>query len=356
MRKYHPLTVAALRAETKDSVRIALALPDSLRDEFGFLPGQHVPIQATVDGKNLRRTYSLCSAPDGDLLEIGVRVQDGGQFSNYAAESLKVGDTLEVMPPVGRFHIEQDAAAPRRCLAIAAGSGITPILSIVRATLERDSESSVVLFYGNRRQQSTMFIDDLNALKNRFPTRLTLQFLFSREEQEFPLMGGRLDAEKLRELYALHCEEQPPDVAYVCGPDSLIPDVTAELESLGMPAEQIFAERFGATRTPAPREPEQSGAAEPAVDVTVIMDGHERTFSVSAAATSLVDAAAENGVELPYSCKGGVCATCRAHLRDGEVEMRVNYGLEPWELEKGYVLACQARPKSKRITLDYDRT
>lgn len=356
MRKYHPLTIASLRDETNDSVRIALTVPEPLRGEFDFLPGQHVPVQATVDGKRLRRTYSLCSAPGADLLEIGVRVQDGGQFSHFAAEQLKVGDTLEVMPPVGRFHIEQDAPSGRRCLAIAAGSGITPILSIVRAILERDADSSVILLYGNRRQQSTMFIDDLCALKNRYPTRLVLQFLFSREDQEFELMGGRLDAEKLRAMYDLHCVATPPDVAYVCGPDSLIPDVTRELVKLGIPADRIHAERFGAARGPAEKRPAAASQEEASIDVTVVMDGHERTFAVPADAPNLVDAAADSGVELPYSCKGGVCATCRTHLRDGEVDMRVNYGLEPWELEQGYILACQATPKSQRITLDYDRT
>ncbi|MEM7503556.1 MAG: 2Fe-2S iron-sulfur cluster-binding protein [Pseudomonadota bacterium] len=356
MRKYHPLEIESLRTETNDSVRISLAVPEALRAEFDFLPGQHVPVQATVDGKRLRRTYSLCSAPGAECLEIGVRVQDGGQFSGFAAQALKVGDTLDVMPPVGRFHVEQDAPAGRRCLAIAAGSGITPILSIVRATLERDADSSVVLFYGNRRQQSTMFIDDLCALKNRYPTRLVLQFLFSREDQEFELMGGRLDAEKLNELFDLYCDAAPPDVAYICGPDSLIPDVTDALIQRGVPAESIYAERFGAARGAGPKPPAAARQEAPSVDVTVIMDGHERTFAVPADAPNLVDAAADNGVELPYSCKGGVCATCRTHLRDGDVEMHVNYGLEPWELEQGYILACQARPTSRRVTLDYDRT
>lgn len=357
MRQFHPLTVSSVDRETPDSMRIGLTVPDDLRPEYDFLPGQHLPIELTLGGKRIRRTYSICSSPGVSPMEIGVRVQEGGQFSGFVAEQLSVGDELQVMPPIGQFHAQIDRNKARDCLAFAAGSGITPILSIVRATLEAEPESRVVLFYGNRRQLSTMFIDDLYALKNRYPERLQLHFLFSREEQEFPIMGGRLDAGKIRELYQAFCGHVEPDDVFVCGPDTMIATVTDTLVELGVDRESIHAERFGVPRKPQSAQPAAATNSKPGktVDVTVIMDGHRRSFTMAAAGANLVDAAAAQGVELPYSCKGGVCATCRTHLRRGAVRMDSNYGLEPWEVEKGYILACQSHPTSDELVVDYDQ-
>ena len=339
-------------------MRVGLDVPGELQDEFAFLPGQHLPIEIVVDGKRVRRTYSICSAP-GDLpLEIGVRVQDGGRFSGFVAERLQVGDQLQVMPPVGQFHADIDREKARDCIAFAAGSGITPILSIARAVLEGEPESRFALFYGNRNQRSTMFIDDLYALKNRYPERLQLQFLFSREPQEFPLMDGRLDADKVRELYRAFCGGVEPSDAFVCGPDTMIATVTETLVDLGMKPAAIHVERFGAPRKP--RSPGQATVSPPelekTVDVTIVMDGHRRTFRMAAEGVNLVDAAAAAGIDLPYSCKGGVCASCRTYLTRGTVRMESNYGLEPWEVEKGYILACQSEPEAAELVLDYDRT
>jgi len=355
MKKYVPLTVDAKCLETRDSVRIALAVPDDLKASFDFLAGQHLPISIVHDGKTLRRTYSICSSPGVWPLEIGVRVQPGGRFSEYAANELDVGDELQVMPPFGQFHVGPASDKGRRYVAIAAGSGITPILSIVASILRSEPTSVVTLFYGNRKQSTTMFIDDLYALKNRYPARLQLQFVFSREDQEFPIAAGRLDADKLRELYTAFCRGSAPDEAYVCGPDTMIDTVTDTLVELGMPRENVHSERFGAPRRGAAEQPGTATDADGA-HVTVILDGHKKDFDMAATDANIVDAAAEHGIELPYSCKGGVCATCRCHLRDGEVEMAINYGLEPWELEKGYILACQSRPKSPSLVLDYDKT
>jgi ring-1,2-phenylacetyl-CoA epoxidase subunit PaaE len=358
MRQYHTLTVAKITEETPDSVRIRLQVPDDLKAEFDFLPGQHLPVEAIVDGKKLRRTYSICSAPGEWPLEIGIRVQQGGAFSGYAANDLCVGDPLQVMPPFGRFHASIDSSAARFCLAFAAGSGITPILSIIRATLEGEPNSRVVLFYGNRRQQSTMFIDDLYALKNRFPDRLQLNFLFSREEQELPILSGRLDSAKVRELYEHFCSALEPTDAYICGPDTMIATVTDVLASLGMDEAAIYSERFGTARKPSMKAPADDASIDDGhqAEISVIMDGHRKTFKMPMEGAAIVDAASEQGIELPYSCKGGVCATCRTHVREGEVRMDSNYGLEPWEVEKGFVLACQAHPLSETVVLDYDKT
>ncbi len=354
MKQFHPLKVVAKQQETRDSVRIALEVPEALRPTFAFRPGQHLPVQAMLDGKRLRRTYSICSGLGEWPLEIGVRVQPGGQFSEFAADKLAVGDELEVMPPTGRFHVDLDPGNYKFYLGFAAGSGITPILSIAKSILNGEPGSRFALFYGNRKQNTTMFIEDLYALKNQYPDRLQLHFVFSREEQEFEINAGRIDAGKVAELYAHFCRGDHADEAFVCGPDSMIATVTAALTDLGMRADTIHAERFGVKRGKKPA-PVKSAASKQTTTVTVIMDGHKKSFDMARDGVSIVDAAAESGVELPYSCKGGVCATCRTHLREGEVRMEANYGLEPWEVEAGFVLACQSTPVGEAILLDYDK-
>ena len=356
MKQFHPLKIVRIGPETTDSVRIALAVPAGLESEYEFLPGQHLPFDITIDGKKLRRTYSICSAVDEHPLEIGVRVQPGGVFGEYAASRLAVGDTLDAMPPAGHFHVELDKGRARDYLGFAAGSGITPILSMIKSILETEPQSRFVLFYGNRKQATTMFIEDLYALKNRYPERLQLHFVFSREEQEFPIAAGRLDADNVRELYAHFCKGLHPAEAFVCGPETMIQTVTETLIELGMPADKVHSERFGVPRRD-PREKRQAATKVAGhATVTVIMDGHKKTFEMRREDDNIVDAAADNGIDLPYSCKGGVCATCRCHVREGEVTMAANYGLEPWEVESGYVLACQSRPVSDSVLLDYDKT
>lgn len=356
MKQFHPLTVAAKSFETRDSIRIALEVPLQLRDEYAFKAGQHLPIQIERDGKKLRRTYSICSEEGEWPLQIGVRVQQGGQFSEYALSHLRAGDTLDVMPPNGQFHVSLDGKNEKSYIGFAAGSGITPILSIVTSVLRDEPASRFALFYGNRTQNTTMFIDDLFALKNRYPDRLQLHFLFSREEQEFEVASGRLDDAKIRELFRHFCAGDAPDEAFVCGPDTMIKTVTTALVDLGMQADTVHSERFGVARkssgTPAPAVADTTELAK----VTVVMDGHRKSFEMPRSGINIVDAAADQGVDLPYSCKGGVCATCRTHVQKGEVNMAVNYGLEPWELEKGFVLACQSTPVSDEVLLDYDKT
>jgi len=356
MRNFHPLTVVSKTNETRDSVRIAFDVPEDLRDEFSFQPGQHLPIQIERDGKRLRRTYSICSAEGHWPLEIGVRIQPGGQFSEIVSNELRVGDSLDVMPPTGRFHLSPERTDGKVHIGFAAGSGITPILSIVASILKAEPNSRFALFYGNRKQNTTMFIEDLFALKNQFPERLQVHFVFSQEEQEFEISGGRIDGKKVAQLWERFCSGMEVDEAWICGPDSMIDTVSGALVELGMPTESVKFERFGAPRKgkkPAAPEAVESGEV---VQVTVIMDGHKKRFKMPRSGTNIVDAAAEQGIELPYSCKGGVCATCRTHVRSGEVVMATNYGLEPWEVEKGFVLACQSTPTTDEILLDYDKS
>ena len=353
MKQFHSLKVVARTPEAADAIRIALDVPEDLRDEFAFRPGQHLPIAFERDGKKLRRTYSICSPAGAWPLEIGVRIQPGGAFGEFAANELQVGDTLDVMPPTGRFHLPDELIDGEFHVGFASGSGITPVLSIASSVLEGSPNSRFALFYGNRRQNTTMFIEDLYALKNRFPERLQLHFVFSREEQEFEIAGGRLDADKVGELIRRFCAGCDIDAAWVCGPDSMIESVNEGLAQAGLAADAIHAERFGVPRGKRPEAVTVSGEQ---VTVTVIMDGHRKSFEMPRAGVSIVDAAAGQGIDLPYSCKGGVCATCRTHLREGEVNMAVNYGLEPWEVEQGFVLACQSTPESAALLLDYDKS
>ncbi len=356
MKQFHPLTIERIEHETTDSVRIALAVPDAFESDYEFLPGQHLPFQITVGGKKLRRTYSICSGVDERPLQIGIRVQPGGVFSEHAASRLSVGDTLDAMPPAGHFHVDLDKGNAKDYLGFAAGSGITPILSMIKSVLESEPQSRFALFYGNRKQATTMFIEDLYALKNRYPERLQLHFVFSREEQEFPIYAGRLDADKVRELYAGFCGGLEPAEAFVCGPDTMIRAVTDTLMALGLPADHVHSERFGVPRDGAAARPATVAKSVDKATVTVIMDGHKKTFEMRRDDDNIVDAAADNGIDLPYSCKGGVCATCRCHIREGQVTMAANFGLEPWEVQAGFVLACQSRPVSDSILLDYDKT
>ena len=356
MKQFHSLIVAAKEQETRDSVRIALDVPQELREEYAFQPGQHLPIQIERDGKKVRRTYSICSEKDQWPLEIGVRIQPGGQFSEYAANELAVGDQLDAMPPNGQFHANLDATNDKHYLGFAAGSGITPILSIIASILASEPKSRVSLFYGNRKQGTTMFIEDLYALKNRYRQRLQLHFLFTQEEQEFPIASGRLDGAKIRELFACFCKGTSPAEAFVCGPDTMTNVVSDALVDLGMHRDNVHVERFGAPRRTGKAAKVSTTTDAELATVTVIMDGHKKSFDMPRAGTNIVDAAAEHGVELPHSCKGGVCATCRTHVREGEVEMATNFGLEPWEVEKGFVLACQSTPLSQAVLLDYDKT
>jgi len=356
MKQFHALTIERIERETADSIRISLAVPDEFESEYEFLPGQHLPFEITVGGRKLRRTYSICSGVDERPLEIGVRVQPGGTFSEFAATGLAVGDTLAAMPPGGRFHVDLDKAHSKDYIAFAAGSGITPILSMIKSVLEAEPHSRFALFYGNRKQSTTMFIEDLYALKNRFPRRLQLHFVFSREEQEFAVAEGRLDAAKVRELFAHFCAGLKPAEAFVCGPDTMIQAVTDTLVELGMPAAHVHSERFGIPRKATPLPGAGSDRAADHAQITIIMDGHKKEFEMRRDDDNIVDAAADHGIDLPYSCKGGVCATCRCHVREGKVTMATNYGLEPWEVDAGFVLACQSRPLSDAVLLDYDKT
>ncbi|MEH3146744.1 MAG: phenylacetate-CoA oxygenase/reductase subunit PaaK [Methylobacterium frigidaeris] len=357
---FRRLTVRDVRRETPDAVSIAFAVPDQERGAFGFSPGQYLTLRTTLDGEEVRRSYSICSGADDGELRIAVKRVDGGLFSCFANEAIGAGDAIEVMPPMGRFGIEAkpDEVKPdeaRTFAGFASGSGITPILSIVRTVLAREPESRFFLFYGNRATGSILFREALEDLKDRFLDRLSVFHVLSRESQDIAILNGRLDGEKAELFLRTIVPARLIDHAFVCGPSDMIDTVTGALTGAGVAPERIHTERFtpaGDGRLRAVR-PVAAGTA-PASEATIITDGIATRVPVLAGETVL-DAATRAGLDLPYSCRGGMCCTCRAKLVEGEAEMEVNYSLEPWEIEAGFVLTCQARPTSGRVTVDFDQ-
>jgi ring-1,2-phenylacetyl-CoA epoxidase subunit PaaE len=363
MLRFHPLRVAEVSPDAEDAVAIALEVPEELRGEYHGDAGQHVVVRASIEGEDTRRTYSLVSAPGEVPLRIVPRVHELGRMSRYLAEELRVGDSLEVLPPNGSFTVRDGALPPEATfVAFAAGCGITPVLAIVRELLARGAQR-VIVFYGNTGTARAMCLEALLALKDRYLGRLALHFVMSREPQEVELYNGRLGAARVRELAASLFRPQEVTGYFVCGPGDMIEQVSAALRELGVEAARIHAEHFTvATAAPVAEEP---AAEEPAAqtphsapagiaEVTVRMDGRRRSFTMRMGEETVLDAAARAGIELPFSCRAGVCSTCRTKVISGQVEMAQNYALEEGELAEGYVLACQSRARTSTLELDYD--
>ena len=356
MLKFVPLRVLEAHGEAEDAVSLLLEVPEAARDAFQSQAGQHVVVRAQVQGEEQRRTYSLVNAAGELPLRIVARVHPQGRLSRHLAASIRAGDVLEVMPPNGSFAPRVSSRTHGTYVAFAAGCGITPVFSIVKSVLEREPASRVLLFYGNRSSARTMLLQDLLALKDRYLERLSLHFVMSREPQEIELLNGRLDAHKVRALARLWRPASVDDY-FVCGPGNMIDEVSGVLRSLGVADERIHAEHFAAAEA-VPLGPHTSDAGVAArtgvTQVSILMDGRRRTFEMPTRAETILDAAARAGLELPFSCKAGVCSTCRTKLVKGQVEMAQNYALEDWELEQGFILACQAQPQSSQIELSYD--
>jgi len=357
MSKFHPLRVARVDRETRDAVAITFAVPDELADLYRFEPGQHLTLRTTVDGADVRRSYSICSAPRDGVLRIAVKRCTGGRFSTFANERLAVGDTLEVMPPLGHFGVAADPGAVRHHVAFAAGSGITPVLSIAKATLAAEPRSQFTLFYGNRASASVMFREELAALKDVYLDRFSLVHVLSRETQDIELLHGRIDADRADALLRHWAPVDDVDVVYLCGPDAMMQAVKALLEARGVPASRIRIERFASSIPRHEHKPAALPQGSPTeTEVTVILDGATRSFTLDRTKDSILEAGLRHGIELPYSCKGGVCATCRCRVVEGEVDMDANFALEDYEVARGFVLACQSYPAGDRVTVDFDQT
>ena len=349
--KFHRLRIAEVRRETADSVSLRFEVPPELAHEYRFAPGQHLNLRARLDGEELRRSYSVCSGLDDGELRVAVKKVAGGRFSAWINESLRAGDAIDVMTPEGRFHTPLDPAHAKHYVAFAAGSGITPILSLARTMLAREPRSRFTLIYGNRRQSSVMFHEALEDLKDRYLSRCALYHVFSREAQEVELFNGRIDAAKVRAFLAALVPAETIDAAFLCGPASMIDEVESALAAAGVPAAHVHVERFGTPSTGAAPEP-VTDAAE--ARVTLLIDGLRREVDFHREHGSILEAGRAAGLDLPFSCKGGMCCTCRAKLLEGEVRMRKNFALEPADVAAGFVLTCQSYPLTGRVVLSYD--
>lgn len=363
---FRTLTVSAVQRLTDDAVAVTFDVPPEHAEEFRFVQGQHLTVRrpgGAQDGAGeARRTYSICSpAPDGPL-RIGVKRLEGGAFSCFANDALKPGDTLEAMPPLGGFNVPLDPGAARAHVAVAAGSGITPVLSLAATTLAREPESTFTLVYANRTSRDVMFLEELNDLKDRHPARFQLLHVLSREQGEAPLTSGRIDAERMGELLGVLPDTGGVAHWYLCGPQEMVETVTGVLTDRGVPRERVHFELFHVEGAPPPRRrraPEAGGAAggsAPAASTrfTFTLDGRTSTVDTDGDAEPLLGAALRVRADAPFACRGGVCGTCRARLCEGEVDMPVNYALEPAEIEAGYILTCQSRPMGAEVAVDYD--
>jgi len=357
MSKFHPLTVSQVRNETRDTIAVTFTVPPELRDNFTFQQGQYLTLRAQIDNEDVRRSYSICSAVQEGALRVAIKRTQGGLFSSWANDTIKPGVTLEVMPPMGHFNVPLDATNNKHYLAFAAGSGITPILSIIKTTLATEPNSRFTLFYGNRASSSVIFKDELSDLKDIYMERLKLAYVMSREQQDIELFNGRITKDKAAQFLRHWVRAEDIDVAFICGPEDMMLGVSEALQEAGMPKSNIKIELFAAS---IPKHQHKPRAIDPLAgrhetEVTVIMDGNASTFTMDQDKESLLDAGLRAGIDMRYSCKGGVCSTCRCKLLDGKVDMDVNYALEDYEIARGYVLSCQSFPITDKVVIDFDQ-
>ena len=338
---FHKMTVRSVRADTRDAAVM------TLEPVLAFTPGQHLVVRATINGEEVRRSYSICSALQDGTLRIGVKRAPGGLFSNWLLDNVRMGDTLECMAPAGEFHVPLDSASRRNYVAFAAGSGITPVFSIVKTTLLAEPRSTFTLFYGNRASSTVMLREELADLKDRFMDRFSLIHILSREQQDIDLFNGRITGDKARELLARFAPLAQLDTVFLCGPAGMIESVRPVLEGVRVKTE-YFAPPDEMPRSHAVSE---AGAN---CEVTLVLDGATYQYTLRGSSESVLDGALRSGIDVRYSCKSGVCATCRAKLISGQVDMDANYALEDYEVARGFVLCCQSFPASKAVTVDFD--
>ena len=358
MSRFHNLTIQSVTRETPDCVSVALAVPDELRDTFRYTPGQYLTLRRHHGGEELRRSYSICSSPLDKELRVAIKKVPGGRFSTLAVDDgLRPGDTLEVMPPQGRFSPTLHPAQVRRYLLVAAGSGITPVFSIAKTVLLTEPGSHVYLVYGNRGRNSIIFKEAIEALKNKFLNRLSVFHVLSREQGDSDLFFGRIDQEKMSQLLRQLIPSTRLDDCYICGPEEMIHGVRAALTDAHVPAEKVHFELFATaagTRSAAVAA-RPVGDDDQKSEVAVQLDGRTYRLDMSYYGDTILDAALAVGADAPYSCKNGMCSTCRARVTAGTAAMDVNYSLDEAEVAAGYILTCQARPTSEQVRVDFDQ-
>ena len=353
---FHKLKVKEVKTETPDCVSIAFVVPQDLQTQFLFEQGQNITIKKEIDGEEVRRSYSICSAPFENELRVAVKKVEGGKFSNYANTLLKAGDILDVLPPTGKFNTKLQITNHKQYLAFAAGSGITPVVSIIKTTLQTEPESQFTLVFGNRGRHSIIFFEELEALKNKYLNRFNLINILSREKTDAPISFGRIDPDKLSELNKL-IDYKNTDEFFICGPEEMIFCVKDFLEQMNIDKKKIHFELFttpGQNKSSVISSRSSVANSGPKSKITVKLDGRSFDFDLGFNSENILDAALKQGADLPFACKGGVCCTCKAKLLEGEVEMDVNWGLEQEEVEQGYILTCQSHPKTEKVIVDFD--
>lgn len=356
MSKFHILQVTAVKRETRDAVTASLEVPPALADIFRYTQGQHLTLRTEINQEDVRRSYSICTAVQDRALRVAIKRVSGGLFSNWANDHLAPGMQIEVLPPEGHFNVPLAAENEKHYVAFAAGSGITPILSIIKTTLISEPKSRFTLFYGNRASSSVIFREELGNLKDSYLQRFRLVFVLSREQQDIELFNGRIDGTKVEALLKFWIDLKDIDAVFLCGPRGMIDDVSAALQGNGVAKDRIKVELFASGLPTTGRLVHADtvpGQAQ--CEVTVIQDGRTRNFSFDKNRETLLNAALSQGMELPYSCKGGVCSTCRCKLISGEVDMDVNYTLEDYEVARGYILACQSYAVTDKLVIDFDQ-
>ncbi|WP_169545977.1 1,2-phenylacetyl-CoA epoxidase subunit PaaE [Sneathiella aquimaris] len=358
MSVFHSLTISDVVRETKDAISVSFDVPEKLRDAYRFEQGQHLTLKAEINGEDVRRSYSICSAVGDPELKVAIKKIDDGVFSTFANENFKPGQVMDVMVPQGRFNTPLDPHHSKNYLLVAAGSGITPIISILKTILKTEEKSKVTLIYGNRTVSSILFLEQIEDLKNQYQNRLNLIHILSREEQDAALFNGRINREKCETLFDGALDVRSFDDAFICGPESMIMDVQGFLIDNGLPKDHIHFELFITDAAIAaankPKQDPHANDAGPEHTVSVILDGQTTEVGIPEEGVSILDAALEKGVDLPFACKGGVCSTCRAKVIQGEVRMDLNYALEDDEVAEGFVLTCQSHPTSDDVIVDFD--
>ncbi len=352
---FSPLRIKEIRKETADCVSVVFDIPEALKSSFAFKQGQSLTMRAMINNEEVRRTYSICSSPLDNECRIAVKKVEGGLFSTFANEQLKKGDTLDVMQPVGKFYTELNPAQSKKYVAFAAGSGITPVLSLIKTTLATEPLSNFTLVYGNKNRGSIIFFEELEGLKNKYMERFNLIHVLSREKTDSPISFGRITADKLNDLSRL-VDYTSTDEFFVCGPEEMIFCVKDYLTGTGIDKKKIHFELFTSPgQKKSSVHSQQTTDSETKSQITIKLDGRSFDFELSLNSdTTILDAALKKGADLPYACKGGMCCTCKAKLLEGEVMMDVHWGLEEEEIEQGYILTCQSHPKTEKIVVDFD--
>lgn len=357
MSRFHLLKVTDVRRETRDAVVVTLAPSPEDQALFDFTQGQYLTFRRHFDGEELRRSYSICAGRQEAVLKVGIKRVEGGTFSTWANENLKPGDEIEAMPPMGKFFTPTDAGAKKHYLAFAGGSGITPVLSIIKTTLAEEPAARFTLVYANRAINTIMFREELDDLKNTYLGRLSVIHILETEAQDIELFTGRIDADKMKSLFSGWIDPRSIDTAFICGPKPMMLTIADSLRAHGLSDAQIKFELFASAqpgRLASRPATSQTAAARNLVLATVTLDGTTRSFQMRRQDKSILDAAIENALDAPYSCKAGVCSTCRCKVLSGEVEMHSNHALEDYEVRAGYVLSCQSYPISDTVTVTFD--